>query len=66
MSHGAKGRRKASTLTTIDERYTTDHQGPSIEEDESLYHKRIREGRAIILEYGITMQRHNVLCVIFV
>jgi hypothetical protein len=63
MSHSTKERRETSTLTTIDERYTTDHHGPHVEEDDALYHNRIRVDRAIILKYGVTVQRNNVLCV---
>jgi hypothetical protein len=63
MSHRTKERRKARTLTAIDERYATDHHRPREEEDEGLRHQRIREDGAKILKYDVTMKRNNVLCV---
>jgi hypothetical protein len=61
MGQGTKGRREARTLTTIEERYNTDRQGPRPEEEDGRQHRRIREGRAEILKYGVTMYRNDVL-----
>jgi hypothetical protein len=41
-------------LTAIVERYSTDRQGPGIEENEGLRHERDREERAEILKYDVT------------
>ena len=61
MGQGTKRRRQAKTLTTIEERYNPDHQGPRVDEEEGRQHTCIRESRAEILIYGVTMYRNNVL-----
>ena len=61
MSQGTKRRLQAKTLTTIEERYNTKHQGPRNEEEVGGQHTCTRGGRAEILEYGVTMYRNDVL-----
>ena len=56
-----EGRRQARTLTAIEERYNTDHQGPRVEEEDGRQHTRISVARAKILKYVVTMYRNNVL-----
>jgi hypothetical protein len=47
---GTKGRRLAVILTTIEKRYSTDHHGPCVEEDEGWRRDRGRKGRAKIFK----------------
>ena len=61
MGQCAQGRRQASTLTAIEKRYDTDRQGPRIEEEDGRQQTHISEGRAEILEYGVTGPRNDVL-----
>jgi hypothetical protein len=48
-------RRQARILTTIEERYSTDHYRPRIEEYEGRRHKNGGEKRAKILKYVVTI-----------
>jgi hypothetical protein len=61
MDRGIKGRRHARTLTTIEERYNTNRQGPRTEKEEGRQHTTIRESRAEILKYGVTVYRNDIL-----
>jgi hypothetical protein len=63
MSQGTKRRKQAKILTTIETRYTTDHYGPRVEENEGQRRIRGSHDRAEILKYVVTIRRNNVLCI---
>ena len=64
MSKGIKWRRQARTLTTIEERYNSDSQGPRTEEKEGRQHTRISNARAEILVYDETVIRNDKLWIV--
>ena len=63
MSQGAKRRKQAKILTTIETRYTTDRHGPRIEEDEGQRRRHGSEDWAEILKDVVTIRRNNVFCI---
>jgi hypothetical protein len=61
MRQGTKWRRKARTLTAIEKRHNTNHQGPHSEEEEVRQRNRTSGARAEILIYDVTICRNDIL-----
>ena len=60
MRQGTKGRWQLRTLTAIVKGYTTDRQGPRVEEDEGWRGNSNSKVRTKILKYQVTIRVNNV------